>query len=108
MYASLGEDHPYRMHRLTRDVCATQRAASRPFDGSLRKITMVSESWLAARRYEPDGTMAKLRGVFPSVGTSWMGDNFPLRMSIENTAMEQASSAGRTPVAQTAGVAVCG
>jgi len=83
-------------------------AASRPFDGSIRKITMVSESWLAAKRYEPDGTMAKLRGVFPSVGTSWMGDNFPLRMSIENTAMEQASSAGRTPVAQTAGVAVCG
>src|SRR5437016_7942879 len=40
-------------------------AVKPPVFGSMRKMTMLSESWLAARRNAPDGSMAKLRGVLP-------------------------------------------
>ena len=38
-----------------------------PVLGSTRKMLIVLESWLAAKRYWPVGSMAKLRGVLPPV-----------------------------------------
>ena len=40
---------------------------SLPVDWSMRKTTTLSLSWLAASRYWPVGSIAKLRGVLPCV-----------------------------------------
>ena len=38
---------------------------SRPVFLSIRNSTILSESWFAARRKDPVGSILKLRGVFP-------------------------------------------
>src|SRR4029077_7005638 len=45
---------------------------SAPVMASMRKVTTLLDSWLAARRNFPVGSMAKLRGVFPMVGYSFL------------------------------------
>ena len=51
-------------------VAAWPVGERRPVAGSMRKTTMESLSWLAASSHAPVGSMAKLRGHFPCVG-SW-------------------------------------
>src|SRR5690348_8452077 len=45
-------------------------AVSRPEAGSMRNTTIELESWFSASRKDPVGSIAKLRGVLPRVG-SW-------------------------------------
>src|SRR5580658_3045391 len=73
----------------TGDITATFSpvAASRPFRGSTRNTTTVFEFWLAANRYAPAGSSAKLRGSLPSVGTSSIDVSIPLAGSMAYTAM---------------------
>src|SRR5207245_1609695 len=59
----------------------------RPVLASIRKTTRLSESWLATTIYEPVGSIAKFRGVFPCVETSSTGVSVPFPASIANTAM---------------------
>src|SRR6266851_6836770 len=59
----------------------------RPVAESIRNVTMLSDSWLAARRNLPVGSMAKLRGVLPMVGYSFLSWSVPLAGSIENAEM---------------------
>src|SRR6266481_8053340 len=56
---------------------------SAPMVESMRKMTMLLDSWLAARRNLPVGSIAKLRGVFPMVGYSSFRWRVPLAGSME-------------------------
>src|SRR5712675_161300 len=60
---------------------------SAPVMASIRKVTMVLDSWLAARKNLPVGSMAKLRGVFPMVGYSFLSWSVPLAGLMENAEM---------------------
>src|ERR1035441_9690372 len=60
---------------------------SRPVDGSIRKTTSESDSWLAAIKKWPVGSRAKLRGVFPWVESYSMGVRVPLAGLTAKTAM---------------------
>ena len=46
------------------------------------KTTIESERWFAASKYPPDGSIAKLRGVFPPDETCSISCNFPVFLSI--------------------------
>src|ERR1700740_2214878 len=59
-----------------------------PVMESMRKMTMLSDAWLAARRNLPVGSMAKLRGVFPMVGYSSLSFRVPFAGSMEKVLME--------------------
>src|SRR5581483_7864670 len=59
----------------------------RPLCWSMRKTTIVSESWLAARRNLPVGSMPKWRGVLPWVGTWATSDTLPRVWLTLKTAM---------------------
>src|SRR6266849_10235720 len=48
-----------------------------PVVASMRKTTMLLDSWLATRRNLPVGSMEKLRGVFPMVGYSSLSLRLP-------------------------------
>src|SRR4029077_8587439 len=61
---------------------------SAPVVESMRKMTMLLDSWLAARRNLPVGSMAKLRGVFPMVGYSSLSLRVPFAGSMEKLEME--------------------
>src|SRR5713101_3373835 len=54
-----------------------------PVVESMRKVTMLLDSCLAARRNFPVGSMAKLRGVFPMVGYSSLRWRVPFIGSME-------------------------
>src|SRR6266436_7119573 len=58
-----------------------------PVVGSIRKMTILLDSWLAARRNLPVGSMAKLRGVFPMVGYSFLSCSVPLAGLTEKAEM---------------------
>src|ERR1700732_3536446 len=58
-----------------------------PVTESMRKVTMLLDSWLAARRNLPVGSMAKLRGVFPIVGYSFFSWSVPFAGAIEKALM---------------------
>src|SRR6266849_390731 len=56
-----------------------------PVVESMRKMTMLLDAWLAARRNLPVGSMAELRGVFPMVGYSSLSLRVPFAGSMEKT-----------------------
>ena len=58
-----------------------------PVWGWMRKVTMVSVSWLAARSQLPEGSMAKLRGVWPRVDSLPRLVRRPVAWSMANMAM---------------------
>src|SRR5712675_2771188 len=60
---------------------------SAPVMASMRKVTMLLDSWLAARRNLPVGSMAKLRGVFHMVGYSFLSWSVPLAGLMEKAEM---------------------
>src|ERR1700686_3765329 len=60
---------------------------SAPVVASMRKVTMLLDAWLAARRNLPVGSMAKLRGVFPIVGYSFLRFRVPFSGSREKALM---------------------
>src|ERR1700730_2576095 len=60
---------------------------SAPVVASMRKVTMLLDAWLAARRNLPVGSIAKLRGVFPMVGYSFLRLSVPFAASMENAEM---------------------
>src|ERR1700757_1492524 len=62
-------------------------ALSVPFWGSMRKTTIVLESWFSARRKAPVGSMAKLRGVLPWVGSKPTEVSLPVVGSMAKIAM---------------------
>ena len=55
--------------------------------GSIRNVTTVSESWLAASSSVPVGSSAKFRGVLPRVGSLATYRRPPVSPSISKTAM---------------------
>src|SRR5260370_39227338 len=57
---------------------------SLPVVASIRNTTMFPDSWFAASRNLPAGSIVKLRGVFPIVGNSPMSLSVPLTRSIAN------------------------
>src|SRR5208283_5078869 len=62
-----------------------------PFMGSTRNTVTLFESWLAANRYCPEGSMLKLRGVRPPLATCPAGVSLPVVASILKIAMSFAS-----------------
>src|SRR5512146_1490165 len=54
---------------------------------AIRYSTIFPLSWLATSRRVPAGSMAKFRGVFPSVGMKPSNVSLPLAGSTENSAM---------------------
>src|ERR1019366_2580746 len=58
-----------------------------PVCWSIRNTTILSVSWLTARRNEPEGSMPKCRGVLPWVDTCSTNARVPLAGSIEKIAM---------------------
>ena len=62
-------------------------AVSRPVAPSMRKTTMLSDSWFATNSHDPVGSRAKLRGRFPLVGTNLNQFQCARSESMENTAM---------------------
>src|SRR5438034_2424896 len=59
-----------------------------PVFESIRKTTILLEPWSAANRYEPVGSIAKLRGVLPSVETYSTALSMPFG-PIANTARSE-------------------
>src|SRR5260370_30844382 len=57
---------------------------SLPVDASIRNTTMFPDSWFAASRNLPAGSIGKLRAVFPIVGNSPISLSGPLTRSIAN------------------------
>ncbi len=58
-----------------------------PSWGSMRKTTIVSESMFSARRRDPVGSIAKLRGFLPWVGSKPTGLSLPVVGSMVKIAM---------------------
>ncbi len=60
---------------------------SLPVLASIRKTAILSESWCAARRNAPVGSIAKLRGVLPPEGVRSTGVSVPFAVSMAKTSM---------------------
>src|ERR1043166_114854 len=59
-----------------------------PVLGSILKTTMLFESWFAAMRNAPLGSIPKLRGIFPPVGQWPFAVSFPVAWSTSKIAIE--------------------
>jgi endonuclease-8 len=78
-----------RNARLTGEITppVSPTLLKRPDLESIRKVTMLSESWFAASRNLPLGSMAKQRGLFPPLATVSTISRVPLVGLIRNIAI---------------------
>ncbi len=65
----------------------TPAGVSAPVAGLMRKTTTEAEFWLAASSQAPEGSMAKLRGALPWVGSWPVGVSLPVSVSTVKMAM---------------------
>ena len=86
-------------------TCPVER--SFPVFGSIRNGTTVSESWFAARKNLPAGSIAKLRGVLPRSGRAQAGRHEIRRTPRPGRAQEDGTRQGHVRPARACITAGC-